>query len=545
MEDLKKGQILGDFRILEQIGSGGMGVIYKACYKTAENKVRAIKIIKPEFAGDANFIARFQQEEQLIVDLIHPHIVRGYHFGEADGLHYLVMDYIAGESLRARLARDKRLSVTETVRLFEQLSSALAYAHGKGVIHRDIKPDNILLRASDGAALLTDFGLMKAIGEQNFLNSLSYGKMNSRPTGSEAGQQSSEGGGGLKGSSPGTRAYMAPEQIRGGEITARTDIYQLGMVMYECLTGELAIGRFADPSRHNPEVSAALEKVIFKCLEADPAARYALSCELSEALKQPDVLAGRHASPRNKVKRWVLLLCCALACVAATHWSTKTLRPAVKPAPDPVQQPPAEPPEAAQIPVSQANSATPISETPTTPVINKQEEEAKKDTEESGRTKTEEESRLKKISGYISRGNKWLKAGKYRSAIAEFQAAVDRGAGDEAVKLLTEANKQLKKEEADKVEADFLNSGDASDCKDGTCNWYDAMAYCDGKLLTINELRSLYQDECTEGNHSDTCRNWYWSSDGRGASTIAAGVSFNDGGVGGYGKGGQHSVRCQ
>ena len=164
-----KDQILGDYKILEFISSGGMGSVYKACHKDDPETIMALKVIKQEFSSNEGFISRFKHERRQMLKLSDPHIVLGRHFGEDKGRHYLIMDYIEGESLRDRLNREpgKRLPVKDTVAMAAQLSSALAHAHSTGVIHRDIKPENILLRKSDGAALLTDFGLMKAIGEQN------------------------------------------------------------------------------------------------------------------------------------------------------------------------------------------------------------------------------------------------------------------------------------------------------------------------------------------------------------------------------------------
>ena len=472
------GTILGDFRILELLGSGGMGVVYKACHKDDSEAISAIKVIRADFASDKGFIERFKKERRLMHSLKHDNIVTGHHFGEAGGVYYLAMEYVEGESLCIRLKRDKHLSVAETFRIAAQLSSALERAHGMGVIHRDIKPDNILLRKSDGAALLTDFGLMKAIGEQNYLNSVSYGRMNSEGVSFDEGRENSEGGSRAhKGvPSPGTRAYMAPEQISSGEISPRTDIYQLGMVMYECLTGELPKFGSQNPSIINSEVSKELDDVILRCLKPNPAERYGSAGELNKALLE---VAYQDSASSGKFTRAVLLLCCALAVLLGLHWLLKALQ-SEKTEQVPVFQASVQPslkqPEnTAQIPLSQPKPTTPAPENPPVPAVNKQEEEAKR-----------KEETLKNISDYINqgnealknrdfiqagkafqnavklgseaagqlimsetigcieRGNNWMKVGNYKSAAAEFEAAVDLGAGPKAKKLLDEATVKLR-----------------------------------------------------------------------------------------------------
>lgn len=495
-ENKMTGRLLGDFKILEFISEGGMGAVYKACHKDDPEVIYALKLIRSDFSSDKAFISRFRQEERLIVKLSHPNIVRGYHFGEAEGVHYLAMEFIDGESLRARLEREKRLSPEDTLRIAGQVCSALKYAHGEKIIHRDIKPENILLRKSDDAALLTDFGLMKALGEQNYLNSVSFGRLSSGPAGSEA-RQNSEDGPVRKGSSPGTMAYMSPEQIEGHEISGQSDIFQLGIVLYECLTGKRPHGKFSDPSKHNPEVSGEFEKIILKCLEAEPRSRYGSAAGLNEALKKPRLAAGRRAITKGKVKYWALLLCCALACFAAATWLLKILLlpeveeisiAQVNPAPEPVNQAPAEPPEAAQIPVTQPDPATSAQVNPPATAAENQEEEAKEEKPAEAEAKT-----------------------KARAA-------------------------------------DNQNSGNASNCNNGQCNWYDAVAYCKSRgsrLPTVNELQTMYQAECTGGRQAATCNKGYWSSEELNAGGVRL-VAFDDGTVMEYGKRSSYIlVRCR
>jgi len=331
------GQILGDYKILEFVSSGGMGSVYKACHKDDPETIMALKVIKQEFSSNEGFISRFKHERRQMLKLSDPHIVLGRHFGEDNGRHYLIMDYIEGESLRDRLNREpgKRLSVKATVAIAAQLSSALAHAHDMGVIHRDIKPENILLRKSDGAALLTDFGLMKAIGEQNYLKSSfavpesclgSEAPVPESCLGSEDGAAKSPTGS-KKSSTSGTLAYMSPEQMEGQNITSQSDIFQLGVVLYECLTGERPHGAFESPTQINLEVSLTLDKVILKCLKAKVGDRYYSSAELNESIKKCDGATGVYSSPRSKYKLWFLLLCGIVGAFFAAPWAFRTLFP--------------------------------------------------------------------------------------------------------------------------------------------------------------------------------------------------------------------------
>ena len=205
---------MGDAYLLErELGGGGMSRVFLAHERALGRKV-VVKVLLPELAAGVN-VERFRREIQLAAQLQHPHIVPLLSAGEAEGLPYFVMPFVTGESLRKRVAREGEFPIAETVRILRDVVSALAYAHGYGVVHRDVKPDNVLL--SGGVAVVTDFGVAKAVSAS-----------------------SEPGATGLTslGVALGTPAYMAPEQATASPQTDhRADIYALGVVAYEMLTG--------------------------------------------------------------------------------------------------------------------------------------------------------------------------------------------------------------------------------------------------------------------------------------------------------------------
>jgi tRNA A-37 threonylcarbamoyl transferase component Bud32 len=234
--------------IVELIGQGGMGAVYKA-RQTKLDRLVALKILPSEWGKDPAFAERFAREARTLARLNHPNIVAVHDFGESGGLYYLVMEYVDGLNLRETMNAG-RLSPEEALAVVPQVCDALQYAHEEGVVHRDIKPENILLDRR-GRVKIADFGLAKLLNRPRAEFTL---------TGSRQVM--------------GTADYMAPEQrLRPLEIDHRADIYSLGVVFYEMLTGELPLGRFAPPSQ-KVGVDARLDEVVLHALETDPEQRY-------------------------------------------------------------------------------------------------------------------------------------------------------------------------------------------------------------------------------------------------------------------------------
>jgi serine/threonine protein kinase len=234
--------------ILACLGRGGMGVVYKA-RQTRLNRLVALKILAPERKQDPQFAERFTREAQALARLNHPNIVAVYDFGEADGLFYLLMEYVDGVSLRQWL-QTRQVSPAEALALVPRICEALQYAHQEGIVHRDIKPENVLLDAQ-GRVKIADFGIAKMLGRTD------------HPTALTEDQQAI-----------GTPNYMAPEQLEKPQsVDHRADIYSLGVVFYEMLTGELPLGKFQPPS-HKVHVDVRLDEVVLRTLEKEPERRY-------------------------------------------------------------------------------------------------------------------------------------------------------------------------------------------------------------------------------------------------------------------------------
>ena len=245
---LKRGATFHGMEVLEVIGQGGMGVVYKARQIDLDRLV-ALKILSPRLAADPEFPRRFNREAQALASLDHAHIVRIHDVGREGDLYFLVMEHVEGSNLRDLLVQ-KKLSPEQALRVVPQLCEALEYAHSRGVIHRDIKPENIILSRS-GFAKLADFGLAKIMKDAGSETKITQSNI-----------------------VMGTADYMAPEQReRDRQADHRADIYSLGVLLYELLTGELPVGRFDPPSRRKP-VDGRLDDVVLRALENDPDRRY-------------------------------------------------------------------------------------------------------------------------------------------------------------------------------------------------------------------------------------------------------------------------------
>ena len=267
------GQVIDRYTLVEKLGSGGMGEVFKGHHASLD-QYRAVKVLPPHLSHHPELVERFRREARRGAALVHPNIVRLEHVGEQDGLHYLVMDYVPGRSLRQLIDEHGPLSPERAARIVIEICRALGHAHAHGVIHRDVKPSNILVEEG-GQALLTDFGIARW------------------PAANEPGLTP-------KGETVGTPEYMSPEQIRGEAMDGRSDLYSLGVVLYEALTGELPfparstasikrqhLEKQPDPPRfHNPAVPEALERVVLQALAKDPAERFSAASELEQALLQ-------------------------------------------------------------------------------------------------------------------------------------------------------------------------------------------------------------------------------------------------------------------
>ncbi|HET7599926.1 MAG TPA: protein kinase [Gemmatimonadales bacterium] len=273
----------GAYTLEGEIGRGGMGVVYRARDERLQRRV-AIKVLPPELAFQSDIRARFTREAQTAARLSHPHIVPIHTVGEGEGLVYFVMGYVDGESVAGRIKRRGRLPVEEVRRIMKETADALSAAHALGVIHRDIKPDNILLEGTRGRVMVTDFGIAKAL--------------------------STASGATLTGAGVaiGTPAFMSPEQAAGErDIDGRSDIYSLGIVAFQMLTAELPfqaptvagilMKQITEPA---PDVASArsdipedLALAVTRCLEKDPENRWPTADALRRALENRNVGAYR------------------------------------------------------------------------------------------------------------------------------------------------------------------------------------------------------------------------------------------------------------
>jgi serine/threonine-protein kinase len=291
--DRRIGTELGGYRIVEQLGSGATSVVYRAEHVRL-GRPAALKLLTPGF-GEADFRERFLRESQLAASLDHPSIIPVYDAGDEDGLLYIAMACIDGRDLKTVLAEEGRLPARRALRIVAQIGSALDAAHARGLVHRDVKPANILV-AEDDRAYLSDFGVVKDLSTN--------GKTRT-------------------GSFVGTIEYCAPEQIEGRDVDGRADVYALACVLYECLAGEPPFHRpsevailnahlHAPPpklTRVAPELPVALEPVIAKALSKSPLDRYATCGEF--------LTAARGAAAERRVHRRRLAVSLSLLALAA------------------------------------------------------------------------------------------------------------------------------------------------------------------------------------------------------------------------------------
>jgi tRNA A-37 threonylcarbamoyl transferase component Bud32 len=264
---------LPGLEIIELLGQGGMGAVYKARQKQLD-RIVALKILPPEVGKDPAFAERFTREARSLAKLNHPHIVTVYEFGQSDDLYYFIMEFVDGTDLR-HVIRKGDLAANEALTIVPQVCEALQYAHEEGVVHRDIKPENILLDKR-GRVKIGDFGLAKLLDRPATAFTLTQPQQRM-----------------------GTPHYMAPEQIEGAhQVDHRADIYSLGVVFYEMLTGQLPIGRFPTPSQ-KVQVDVRLDDVVLRSLEHEPELRYQHASEVKSDVEVIAVDAG-HQEPAGK-----------------------------------------------------------------------------------------------------------------------------------------------------------------------------------------------------------------------------------------------------
>ncbi len=273
---IKIGMIIGDrYEILEKIGTGGMSDVYKAKDHKL-NRMVAVKVLKQEFSENANFVSKFRIEAQAAAGLMHPNIVNVYDVGEENGIYYIVMELVEGITLKKYIEKKARLSVKEAISIAIQVSMGIEAAHNNHIIHRDIKPQNIII-SKEGKVKVTDFGIAKA-ATSNTITSNVMGSVH----------------------------YTSPEQARGGYSDAKSDIYSLGITMFEMLTGRVPFNgettvaiaikhiqeEMPSPREYVSEIPISVEQIVFKCCQKSPDRRYQsmgeLIADLKRSLMTPD-----------------------------------------------------------------------------------------------------------------------------------------------------------------------------------------------------------------------------------------------------------------
>ena len=287
--DPRLGSVVAGYRIESRIGRGGMGVVYLAEHQTLRRQA-ALKIIAPELAENSDFRERFLREARIAAGITHPNIVTVYDAGEVDGMLYIAMQYVPGQDLSQILHDDKRLGPYRMLDIARQIAAALDAAHAAGLIHRDVKPANVLINGRH--AYLTDFGLTKDRATED-------------ATLTRAGEV------------VGTTHYLAPEQVEGREVDGRADVYALGCLLFHCLTGELPFPRENDMavlyahlhdeppkvSEKRPQLPEGLDAVIGKALDKDAGRRFATCEELVAAARVVIDAAGPLSDSSSATRR--------------------------------------------------------------------------------------------------------------------------------------------------------------------------------------------------------------------------------------------------
>ncbi|HEY6076862.1 MAG TPA: serine/threonine-protein kinase, partial [Gaiella sp.] len=307
---LAPGTMVAGYRIEALIGRGGMGAVYRAAEEGLGRKV-ALKVIAPELAQDERFRERFLRESRIAASLDHPHVIPIYQAGDEDGLLFLAMRYVEGSDLAKVVAENGALEPKRAVDLLSQIAEALDAAHEKGLIHRDVKPSNVLIAESAGRehCYLGDFGLTKRTGSLSGVS--------------------------VAGEIVGTLEYVAPEQITGNALDERADVYSLGCVLYECLTGQSPFPRATDvallwahvheeptpPSKARDDLPKELDTVLTRALAKEPGRRYRSAGELlaatRSALRLGDAPAAPSGRSRSRLGIAAVVVLLVVAAVAA------------------------------------------------------------------------------------------------------------------------------------------------------------------------------------------------------------------------------------